>query len=343
MQIQGDRKRRQSSKGFGLVELLIALALNLVLMGGIMSVLMSNQQAFKTNQAMNEVQDGSRIAFEFLGRDIRDVGLTGCGNSGRISNVLDNGPNNGGTDWWASWSNVVAGYDNGQNDPALGGVLGAVPVPNTSSIQIHSASSDAVNVKAHVSSQNQFNLPVNSTAVQSGDIALVCDPDHATLFQITRYTPSTGVLLYNTGKSTWPGNCSRGLGFPTLCTTKGNSYEFGKNAQIAKLTAMDWYIGQNPLGGRSLYRATLRITGNRTATMSAQEIVRNVIDMKVKYLTDGADHFSGAGALGTTDWARVNAVQISLTLVGVTQRAGVNNKAIERTYTSTIALRNRMN
>lgn len=333
----------RSQQGFSLVELLIALALNLILMGGVISVLMSNQQSFRTNQAMTEVQDGSRIAFEFLGRDIRDAGLTGCGNAGRVSNVLSNGPNNGGSDWWANWSNVIQGYDDANKDPALSALAGSGPVAGSSSIQIHSVSGNAMSVLAHVGAQNQFELQAGSTAFQTGDIVMVCDPDHATLFQISSYSPATGHLIYNTGKGTWPGNCSKGLGFPTLCTVKGNSYEFGTNAQIGKLNAMDWYIGQNPLGGNSLYRASLvRVPGNQVI-LSTQEMVRSVTDMQVRYLVEGADHFAKAANLKISDWALVNAVQITLTLSGTTQRAGVNGQNLKRTYTTTIALRNRTN
>jgi hypothetical protein len=39
----------------------------------------------------------TRIAFELIARDIRQAGVTGCGNVGRVGNILNNGTSAGGT------------------------------------------------------------------------------------------------------------------------------------------------------------------------------------------------------------------------------------------------------
>lgn len=90
-------------RGFTLIELMVAMLLGLVVIAGVGSVFLSNQRVYRTNRALSDVQDSSRVAFELLARDVRNAGLTACSNSGRISNVLNAGPNAGGTAWWADW------------------------------------------------------------------------------------------------------------------------------------------------------------------------------------------------------------------------------------------------
>ena len=109
------------SAGFSLIELMIAMLLGLIVIGGVVSVFLANQQSYRTNQALGDVQDGSRIAFEMMAQDIRNAGLTGCDSSGtgNITSVLKNSPAGGGTTWWANWNNALIGYGNGTAaDPA---------------------------------------------------------------------------------------------------------------------------------------------------------------------------------------------------------------------------------
>ena len=69
---------------------MVAMLLGLIVVGGVVSVFLANQRSYRTNQALGDVQDSSRIAFEMMARDIRNAGLTGCSNNGRVANVLNN-------------------------------------------------------------------------------------------------------------------------------------------------------------------------------------------------------------------------------------------------------------
>src|SRR5579859_2062961 len=84
--VQGSRRR---AGGFTLVELMIAMLLGLIVIGGVVSIFAANQQSSYTNTALGEVESSSRAAFELMARDIRDAGLTGCGNNTRVANVVN--------------------------------------------------------------------------------------------------------------------------------------------------------------------------------------------------------------------------------------------------------------
>lgn len=328
--------------GFSLVELMIALVLGLVIISGVTGVFLSNKQSYRTNNALSQVQENSRIAFELLARDIRQAGLTGCGNTGRVANVVNNSTSN----WWSNFNNALRGYDDDQIDPAVAtSSVVAERVAGTDSIQLMGISNGGLSVVTHNPTSARFAINQASGDLASGDIIVVCDPDHAAIMQVTTYNNDVNVV-HNTGTGT-PGNCSKGLGFPTDCSsTNGNGYQFGANSQLSKLAAVDWYIGNNPQGGRSLYQLTLRNNSGTLAT-AAQEMVRNVTDMQIQYLVSGSAGFIDADAV--TNWSApapggvgVVSVRVTLTLEGVEQRAGTDAQPITRQLTTTLSLRNRL-
>ena len=328
--------------GFTLIELMIAMILGLVVIAGITSVFLAGQQSFRANHALSDVQDSSRIAFELMARDIRQAGMTGCGDD-RVANVLNNGPNGTGTqDWWANWANAVHGYEAGATDPAATtGTAETNRASTTDSLQLVSAGSLPVSIKEDKEPAANFKLNESSSDLQSGDIIMVCSPDHATIVQITNYNDSNVTVVHNTGTAS-PGNCSKGLGYPTDCgSTNGNSWSFPENSTIAEITGVDWYIGYNPVGGKSLYRYSLVNTGGAVGT-TPQEMVRDVTDMQITYLVGGGASTSFVDASAVTDWSKITAVHVELTVESTFKRAGVDTKPISRQFAFTTTLRNRV-
>ena len=334
------RQRRQLS-GFTLIELMIAMLLGLIVIAGVVSVFLANQRVYRTNQALGDVQDGSRISFEMMARDIRNAGLTGCGNgsNGRVANVLKNSPIGGGTAaWWGDWNNAVHGYlaAAAATDPQLTvGTSATNQVSSTDSLQLIGAADSGLSVASQTA--GTFVLNETSPDMQAGDVVIVCDPDHAAIFQITGYTPSSKTITYATSGGT-PGNCSTGLGYPTVCTATGTTYTYQANALLSELNFVDWYVGYNSIGGKSLYRVQ---SSGGTATPTAQEMVRDVTDMKIVY--HQPPNASFVTATNITNWSVVDAAQVTLTVQSVDQAAGTDAKPISRTFTATSTVRNRVN
>ncbi|WP_244754125.1 prepilin-type N-terminal cleavage/methylation domain-containing protein [Rhodanobacter sp. B2A1Ga4] len=329
--------------GFTLIELMVAMLLGLIVVGGVISVFLANQRTYRTNQALGDVQGSSRIAFELMARDIRNAGLNPCNNGDRMANVL----NNSATDWWANWANAVHGYSGNQGDPASGSVFGTAVgqrVAGTDSVQVLGAIDSGLSVAEDKEPAANFKLNDKTSDLQSGDIVIVCDPDHAVMVQISNYNNSTVTFVHNTGNTVNPGNCSKGLGYPSDCSsTNGNLYQFGNNSQIAKLGAADWYIGNNPVKGRSLYRVALAAPDAKENLFlgTPQEMVRDVTGMVINYHAKGGTSFVTASAIA--NWAVVDAVQVTLTLQSADQRAGTDVKPLTRTFTATTTVRNRVN
>lgn len=330
--------------GFSLVELMISLVLGLIVIGGVTTVFLSNQQSYRSNEGLSQLQENSRIAFELMARDIRQAGLTGCGNNGRIANVLANGPNATTTPgWYADFDNAVLGYEGDEDDPGITtGTSVAERVAGTDSMELIGLEGTGLSVAN--SPWNAANFKINETSndLRDGDIIIICDPDHAAILQVTNYQSTNVTVVHNSGNGSGdPGNCSKGLGYPTDCSSpNGNQYQFGPNSQIAKYSAVDWYIGKNKASGRSLYRKGLvNVAGKPTPT--AQEMVRNVTDMQIQYHRPGLTGFVDADAIGA-NWRLVDATRITLRFESANAHASTQGTAITRELSATITLRNRV-
>ncbi|HBZ30374.1 MAG TPA: prepilin-type cleavage/methylation domain-containing protein, partial [Nitrosomonas nitrosa] len=53
-------------QGFTLVELMIAMTIGLILLGGVITILTSSQQVYRVNDALARMQENARYAFQVL-------------------------------------------------------------------------------------------------------------------------------------------------------------------------------------------------------------------------------------------------------------------------------------
>lgn len=323
--------RRSAMRGFTLIELMVAMLLGLVVMAGVGSVFLSNQRVYRTNRALSDVQDSSRIAFELLARDIRNAGLTACSNNGRVSNVLNIGPANKGATWWGDWNNAIRGFEGNDPDVAAG-TSARDRVAGTASLQLLGGDDTSYSVASHDSSGAQFTLNEASADPIAGDVFIVCDYDHAAIFKSSSYNAKAKTV----GHATEGGNCTAGLGFPTSCDT-ANVYTFGANAYMTRLNVADWYIGVNGDGGTSLYRL-----GRSGGSPQRDEMVRGVTAMQLQYHQQDLAGDAFVTANKVTNWKNVTAVRATLTMRSDDPRSGTNNAPISRQFTATTTLRNRV-
>lgn len=65
---------RQYQLGLSIVELMVALALGLLLMTGVIQVFLSSRQTYAANEAMGRMQENGRFALDFIARSARQAG-----------------------------------------------------------------------------------------------------------------------------------------------------------------------------------------------------------------------------------------------------------------------------
>ncbi|MFN3333378.1 MAG: PilW family protein [Caldilinea sp.] len=331
--------------GFSIVELMVAMLLGLILLGAVVAAFISSSQTTRLNQNLTRLHEDARLAIDTMAQEIREAGRVACGSNLPVANVINNATGR----WWSNWNNNqlrgYAGNDDGF-PKKFGNQPGERKTGTEALILISDTLQEGVTLTSHSPTTAKFYVnPAVPTwpGFRVGDIAIVCDYQQAAIFQITNVQINNGsisngnIIEYNTPGAVSPGNCSKGLGFPTKCTPDGQSHAFDRGGILTKLTASGWFIGRNDRGSTSLYRLTLQNSGGKADTTS-EEIAEGATDLRFDYLLAGSSDFLPAASV--SDWSKVIAVRVNLTFETL-EKVGADMQKITRTWPSVIALRNR--
>lgn len=352
-------------KGFTLIELMISLTIGLFIILGVVVVYVGAFRSYTVNASLSRVQESGRFATEFLARDIRQAGYTGCSQTNRIVNVLN------GTPWWSDLSaGALLGYEGNQAFSARAfGTGDGDRVAGTDAILLKGG--DGVPYQVDDWNGTNANFAVTDPHnLQAGSIIMVCDPQQTTILQVTNVqgnptNPATHLIVHNTGNSVSPGNCTKWMRYPLpsgcATTQADNSYAFPDTARLSEFKAWGYYIGYDSKdgSGRSLYRTRLRNSGGDMKPYS-EVMVPGVEDMQITYGVDttgdeNVDQYQTADAI--TDWNQVLSVRVALLVDGPAsnvletatdqlpapfQAVDTSDRRLRRVFTSTIALRNRL-
>lgn len=316
-------------RGFGLVELMVALVLGLIVIGAAISVLGVNRQTFRVTESLSRMQEHARISFELMAGDVREAAGNACGRNLPVANTIQGGS----ARWWTDFGDGIRGYTGAQPFPdAAFGVGAGDRIAGTDAIELKSSNaSEGVTVVSHNPASAMLHLNTNNHDLAAGDILMVCDYRQAAVFVMTGPNATTSVIVHERSVSGDPRNCTKGLGVPVECSTQGTPYAYGPNSMIARLSAVRWYIGANGRGGRSLYRQA----GNQ----AAQEVVEDIQDMRLTYVTENASTYQAASAV--TNWRTVTGVRIEVDVVG-SDPVGEDGQVLRRRVEQFVNLRNRV-
>ncbi len=324
-------------QGFSLVELMISLLLGSIITGTVIFVFLSNKETYRQNDSLVALQENARYAFEIIGRDIREAGAIACGSNLPTANVLNNASNN----WWSNWDAGLLGFEANDNTfPQAVGTTVADRVADTDALIIHSATStNELRILSHNPTAASFLLNTSTHGLLTGDVVMVCDYTQAAILQLG--DTSTETVTYDTNGS--PGNCSKGLGYPSDCSNvTGTPKTLSDNALLTKLSANAWYVGNNSRGSSSLYRVTL-VNNGGAATTEIQELAEGVTDLQIQYLeVDSSGNLKNdyVDASSVTDWHKVIAARWTISME-TDERTHTDGSRITRKWYSVFTLRNR--
>ena len=174
-------------RGLSLVELLVALAIGLLIVAGVVQVYISARQAYRTTEALARVQEAGRFALSFLARDIRMAGYSGCANAESIpvNNIVDlDGDGSADSGYSLDTAAAIRIDDDITSGPGAAGtdrltVLLAIPrmVPVVST--------------GNSSATAEVKIASNPYQFKAGDVIIVTDCQQADIFAAT--TVSGGV------------------------------------------------------------------------------------------------------------------------------------------------------
>lgn len=353
--------QRNRQRGFTIVELMVALLLGLVLVGGLVNVFVTSGQTMRLNQNLSRVHDNARFGVEMFSREVREAGMVPCGStlSANVIRDIIAGVYPYPTPWWAStYDGMIRGFDDGQDstDIKAFGSYAADRVAGTDAVLVLRPSSDEADLRrmaSHDVAGFSFTDAAGVTSAVKARYdsrpALVCDGKSAALLQIGAASVSLGEYSY--GVSTY--NCTKNLGSVDKPCTTTTPRTFDAGAQLTAWDPAFWYIGYNDRGGKSLYRMGIKLNSTTGRIENdAQEMVPDVENMQIDYLTRNRD----TGNVLATNWvaasdaafaggwthstSEVVAARIQLTLRSA-DAVGEGGQKLTRTFVIVSSIRNR--
>lgn len=348
---------KSKSRGFGLVELMVAVTIGLVLLGGIGYVYLGSRQTFRTQDDFSRIQENVRYALEQVGMDVRMAGYSGCVNLSSIDpnrptlipvNVIANG-----APTVVGLAEALRGYDS-----ATWTAPGSAPdnwVANTGVLHVTRAASEGVSLTGNMSAIDaDIQISGNPAGFVAEQALLISDCASADLFRATNVSTvaSSGtVTIAHTTR-----NCAV-LGGAACNTSNNLSRAYGSDAEVYAVQSTTYFIGINPGGNPALYRR--QQMGTQTGT--AEELVENVEAIVMRFGIDtdmdfAVNTYVSPGAV--TNWRQVLTVRISLVfrsnsnsvatqaqsyvVEGATITPAATDRRLRRVATATFGLRNRL-
>jgi type IV pilus assembly protein PilW len=336
---------KNTQRGLTLVELMVAMVIGLALIAGVTELFITNKQTYRLTDASSRIQESARFTFRFLTKDVRMAGYNGCaGEAMTVTNTL-----NDSSSFLYDFGTSVQGFEATSGSAWTPTVPTAITSPKGGSdiLTVRGIFGDGVDITGQPSNSGDCNNSASHTAVlkvsdasslDAGDIVIAGNCSRASILQITNVNAGSNVV-HNTGGAHVPGNKTKDL---AAC--------YAGNGQMFKISTLVFYVRNNPDGNPSLYR-------------NDEELVEGVENMQVEYgvgsgATNLVDQFLTADNVTAADWPNVISVRLNLlmrsieenittapqtyTFNGASVTADSDDKKLYRTYTTTIAIRNRL-
>ena len=320
------------SKGYTLIELLVAMGLGLFMLAGVMQIFNTSSQSVRLINASARVQEGGRIAMALLTRDIRMADYWGCApGPSTISNNLDetDTPDYNASIHALEMASGVVGEDNVSSSRAD---IGGIDVVDGSDV-LHLRGSSALNgirvIAPYMTSTSAAVHVNNNSSIPKSTILLISNCSGGDYFSTTG--SNTGnKLLHNKGFD---------AGGVIKNKVKDFSRTYSGDAVILTAYTNTYFLGRNTMGGNSLFRY-----GRNNSELF--ELVPNVTSLNFIYGEDtrndavkAADIFRNATLV--SDMNNVISIQVEIG-VKSSGSSATTNTSVTRNYASTTTIRNRL-
>lgn len=368
-----------SAAGFSLVELMVALAIGLFIMLAVGRIFTSNRSTYQLDEGLARAQENGRFAMHFITTELLHAGNFGCRRGVSVFNFL-NGQSPlfqpayvRGFDYTASPTGPGDTYAQAAAPamtltgwmPAIGAVVpprGAVPGSDVIAMQ------RVVSTPVGLISSDKATLTVQrSSTVTAGQIMLISDCNQASIFQVTRVTPTATTLVLEHdggGPAVSPGNrCTvwRNLDPANNANAECVEQKYNKEAEAGAVETVVFFVALNPAGVPSLYRGIYPING----PAAADELVEGIENIQTLYGVDTDNDLvpnAYVTAGNVLNWNQVVSVRVAVlartlnapgqvttvtpdttqyNVLGTLVNAPPGNLMRRRVFTTTVELRNR--
>lgn len=326
-------------KGITLIEIMVALALSIIILAGVMHIFLNNKQTYRVQEAFARIQENGRFAMQFLAKDLRMAGYIGCG--GKINspnNISDLVAPKGTADEVSAFSaSGIEGFEYSGLPILLSDTVSldtSKVVAGSDIVRIKRAASTGARLTGNMTADNA-NVQLDGTTAlglfQTDDYLFISDCEKSDIFVANNVSSSAGKITIAHSNSV---NIDNKL-----------SKAYQDDAEVYKFVNHTYYIGTNTAGEPALFRRSLLNAGNLTE----EELVDGIEDLQLLYGedtdTDSAPNIY-VDASSVTDWNNIVAVRIELQVRSIEDNLARNvtaygDRKLRRSFTTSIALRNR--
>lgn len=369
---------KQRQRGLSLVELMVAIVLGLLLLGAVLQVYLSTKMTFNTQDQKSALEESGRYALEFIARDVRMAGLTGCSSRFmpdaqlQVRNHL-----NGAAAFPWEFMTAVRGFEASGSGPgntlalaagnpmpggswnaALPAAVAALAVPGSDVLLLGGSGAQAWPLVDPFSQGAQIFVQSGNDIAQ-GDVLFVTDCSQGFVFQASNVAQAGGKTNVTGAKGglVTPGNND------AISEQGPNGGAFRQGAMVARASSTAYFIGAGANGAPALFRASLLpADGNANARLlRAEEMITGIESMQLLYGLDTDGNFAVdqyRSAANIADWGEVRTVRAAFLaradnptlqaddtgtypMLGTTVNP-VDDRRQRRVFEITISLRNRL-
>jgi type IV pilus assembly protein PilW len=282
---------RSASRGFSMVEMMVALTLGLVVTGAVVATFVGMHSASGLTSSESMVADNGRITLDIIQQALRSAGYMACNSTARQTVVLGVAP----TPMTYDFTEALSGYeavgtspgqalaltaapagDGNVNDWVSSALLGnsldpsvtavgALPVKGSDVMAIHTTYSQVQPVYTTALSGSNSTAVQNSAGFVGQELAIVSDCANSVIDQVS----TTGAVM-------------------TYQYPLQNTFQAG--SQVAVADTIAFYIGVGADGDGALY--SYELAPNATFATPSVEVVPDVENMQILYGVDTTGSYS---------------------------------------------------
>ena len=360
--------------GLSLIELMIAMLVGLILIGGVLSIFISSRQSYGINTAVGQIQEHGRFALDFIRHATRQAGYLGCGMSGlgftnqlNPTGALPYNFNNALIGYEYTGTAPTATYSIASENPGPVAAGNWLPAPLDPSLPVAGAAYAIPGSDVLAMSMSQgalspayvvlgsisgavFDINAN-VGLTPGDILVASNCANTVVVQATNVTAGGTHIVANTGGGFTPGNSVHGI-----------PANMG-GAQVETVNVVTFYVGEGADNAPALFQATT--DSSFASGFQLQELVPGVENMQVLYGVDTtgsgtASEYDTADVVTANNyWNNVISVRVALllrsdtgavtlppaavtyNLLGTVIQAPQDTR-LRQVFTTTIGIRNHM-
>lgn len=332
------------SSGFTLIELMVAMALGLIILIGVMNVLLINLQTQRVQEGISRMQESARYVLEEMSINIRNAGYLGCiGDPSLMVNTL-----NSSAGFLSNFSIPLMAYDATETEWSPERPASIVsPDLGSDILSIRTALDGDIFLTKSMPNTSAALFATATTDIVAGDIMIITDCGASAVFQATQYNTNNGSIVHNTGSGdglTPPNNATKDLG-----------KRFEPGAHLLKMSLINYYIRESASGdGPALWRQNF----SQDPVELAPYVERLHVLLGHDTDTDGVVDVYRAASDANVNWAQIVTVRLALLMRSpqvlpidvdsrIFQMVGedvgpFDDRFARQLFTKTISIRNRL-